>query len=323
VCYDAGGTVPTITDASVVLGLLNPNHLVGGGLRLNAEKATAVFAAKIARPLGLELAAAALGAHRIAASNMMRAIRAVSSERGRDPRQYALVAFGGNGPLFACGIAQALGMARVIVPPHPGLFSAFGLLHAEVAYHHSRSLRRLLRRADVREIDAAFQALQQQAAAHFAHLGAPRFERSAALHYKGQSFELVLPVADGAFDAGALTRLEEAFGQEHEKTYGHRAGPDEPVELVSVQVVAKGGAAGAGMPRRLLPATAAAPSQRARRAYFGEPHGWMSTPVVARRELTTRRMGPLIVEEYDATSVVPPGTAASLDADGSIVIDLP
>jgi N-methylhydantoinase A len=326
VCYDAGGAVPTITDASVILGLLNPKHLVGGGLRLNAEKARGVFEAAIAAPLGLDVAAAALGAHQIVQSNMIRAIRAVSTERGRDPREFALVAFGGNGPLFACGMAQSLGIRRVVVPPFPGLFSSFGLLHAEVAHHYSRSLRRLLRQADVGEIDAAWRALVRQATAELEQEGfvggRARIDRCAALHYKGQSFDLVVAVPDAPFDASMVGHLEEAFGREHEKTYGHRAGPNEPVELVSIQVIARGLREDGGVPRRLVQSRPEAPGQPPRAAYFGEPHGWMATPILARSELTARRAGPLIIEEYDATTVVPPGTAASLDACGNIVIEL-
>src|SRR5206468_2004418 len=158
-CYDLGGTEPTITDANVILGYLNPSYLVGGAVRLNAEKSQQMFAEKIARPLGLSLAHAAYGAHQIAASNMMRAIRAVSTERGRDPRDYALFAFGGNGPLFAAGLAEALSMRRILVPPSPGLFSAFGLLYADVAHHYARTFRRVLRQLDLQELNAAWDRL--------------------------------------------------------------------------------------------------------------------------------------------------------------------
>ena len=127
VCYDKGGETPTITDANVLLGYINPGHLVGGALKLNAEKARAVFVDRIAKPLGMTMERAAYGAHLIAASNMIRAIKAVSTERGRDPRDFALFAFGGNGPLFAAGMAAALGIARIVVPPSAGLFSSFGL----------------------------------------------------------------------------------------------------------------------------------------------------------------------------------------------------
>src|SRR5204863_4294233 len=144
---------PTITDANVLLGYINPSHLVGGALKLNAGKARVAFEDKIAKPLGMPIERAAYGAHLIAASNMIRAIKSISTERGRDPREFALFAFGGNGPLFACGMAKSLGMSRVVVPPSAGLFSSFGLLYADVEHHYSRTFRRLLRQADLAQVD--------------------------------------------------------------------------------------------------------------------------------------------------------------------------
>jgi N-methylhydantoinase A len=326
VCYAKGGQVPTITDANVLLGYINPRHLVGGALALDADLARAVFAAKIATPLGLGVEAAAHGAHRIAASNMIRAIKAVSTERGRDPRDFALFAFGGNGPIFACGMAAALGMTRVLVPPGAGLFSSFGLLYADVEHHYARSLRRLLRKADPGEIETAWDALAGQARAQLAAEGfagaRARIRRAAALHYQGQSYELVVPVPDGPVDARMLALLEAGFAAEHERSYGHRAGPDEPVELVTLQVVGQGLREGPGVPavtRSTRPEPVPPPP---RRAYFGAPHGWVETPVLRRSELSVPRAGPLIVEEYDSTCVVPPGARASLDAGGSILIEL-
>src|SRR5207247_2122652 len=135
VCYGQGGSEPTVTDANLVLGYLNPAHLVGGAVKLDAAKAAAAIDDKIARPLGMSREAAAHGAHLIAGSNMIRALKAVSSERGRDPREYALVAYGGNGPVFAAGMAAELGVREVIIPPSAGVFSSFGLLYAEVEYY--------------------------------------------------------------------------------------------------------------------------------------------------------------------------------------------
>jgi N-methylhydantoinase A len=326
VCYDMGGETPTITDANVLLGYINPAHLVGGALKLNAGKARAVFTEKIAKPLGMPLERAAYGAHLIAASNMIRAIKAVSTERGRDPREFALFAFGGNGPLFAAGMAAVLGITRIVVPPSAGLFSSFGLLYADVEHHYARTFRRLLRQANLSEIAAAWDALARQASEQLAAEGFSgqhaRLKRSAALHYKGQSYELVVPVPEGAIDARMVAYLEEAFGAEHERTYGHRAGPEEPVELVAIQLV------GSGLRTRNVPQSVAssrpeAAAHKARSAYFGPEHGWLDTPVIARADLGAGQDGPLIVEEYDATCLVPPGARAERDAAGNIVISLP
>jgi N-methylhydantoinase A len=326
VCYDKGGTVPTITDANVLLGYINASHLVGGALKLNAEKARAIFAEKIAKPLGMPLERAAYGAHLIVASNMIRAIKAVSTERGRDPRDFALFAFGGNGPLFAAGMAAALGIGRVVVPPSAGLFSSFGLLYADVEHHYARTFRRLLRQADLGEIAAAWDALARQASDQLAAEGfigdRARLRRSAALHYKGQSYELTVPVPDGPIDARMAAHLEQAFGAEHERTYGHRAGADEPVELVSIQLVGSGLREGGGVPQRVVSSRSEPVAQSLRPAYFGDEHGWLETPVLSRADLATGRAGPLIVEEYDSTCVVPPGAHVERDATGNIVITL-
>jgi N-methylhydantoinase A len=326
VCYDQGGEIPTITDANVALGYINPRYLIGGAVALNADKALRSLEKTIAAPMRMPLERAAYGAHLIAASNMIRAIKAVSTERGRDPRQFTLFAFGGNGPLFACGMAASLGMKRVVVPPSAGLFSSFGLLYADIEHHYSRTFRRLLRGSDLADIDQAWRQLADQALRQLATEGLTgaraKIRRSAAMHYQGQSFELVVPVPDGPIDVKMARHLEEAFGAEHERTYGHRAGPEEPVELVSIQVVGTGLRDASGIPDVITTAASSSAQLPVRKAYFGDTHGWLETPVVCRTDLTTPRQGPLIVEEYDATCVVPPGGRIELDRSGNMVIDL-
>ena len=326
VCYDQGGTEPTVTDANVVLGYINPAQLVGGALKLNAAKARTVIAEKIARALGMSVEEAAYGAHLIAASNMIRALKAVSSERGRDPRDYALVAFGGNGPVFAAGMAEAMHIPQVLIPPSAGVFSSFGLLYAEVEYYFTRTRKRLLRALDPAEAQDIIEGHEAEARARLSEDGfAPErieLRRSASLHYQGQSFELRVPLAAGPLDQAALAALEEAFGVEHERTYGHRAGVEEPVELVSLEVI------GRGIPDTPRAASAAAASlapdiaiaEPARRAYFGPAQGWLEARIVNRSALKAPHAGPCIVEEYDATCLVPPGWNARLDAHGNIVL---
>jgi N-methylhydantoinase A len=327
VCYDQGGIEPTVTDANVVLGYLNPVHLVGGALALNAAKAQAAIAARVARPLGMSVEDAAYGAHLIAASNMIRALKAVSSERGRDPRDYTLVAFGGNGPLFAAGMAGAMRMRQVLIPPSAGVFSSFGLLYAEVEYYFTRTCKCLLRATDPAELQAIAEALEGEALARLGEdgfgPGRTEIRRSASLHYQGQSFELRVPLAGGPLDRTALMALEEAFGAEHERTYGHRAGAEEPVELVSLEII------GRGIPGQPRAAAAAAASlapdaplgEPVRRAYFGPSQGWMEARVVNRSALRDPHTGPCIIEEYDATCLIPPGWTARLDEYGNIAID--
>ena len=326
-CYDLGGTEPTITDANVILGYLNPVALAGGAVKLNAARSREVFEEKVARRIGLPLERAAHGAHLIAASNMMRAIRAVSSERGRDPREYALFAFGGNGPLFAPGMAAALEMTRIVVPPAPGLFSSFGLLYSDVEHHYVRSYRRLLRGVSPDELGAIWTGMEDEARAQLAGEGfrgpAARLRRLADLRYQGQSFELTVPVSDDLGSDDAIARIGTAFAGEHERTYGHRAGPDEPVEIVSLRVVAQGVPDRPRVPERLaIDRATPTGEERTRTVYFGPEQAWLETPIIGRGALAGGRHGPCIVEEYDATCVVPPGARAALDAWGNIVIDL-
>ena len=326
VCYDSGGESLTITDANIILGYLNPNHLVGGAVKLNKEKAAGLFKEKIADPLGLSLEEAAYGAHLISASNMIRAIKAVSTERGRNPQNYSLFAFGGNGPLFASGMADAIGIKQVIVPPSPGLFSSFGLLYADVEHHYSRTFRRLLTDADPQELTAAWEGLAKEAIDELNKEGftdaSAVIERSASLHYKGQIYELSVPAPSGNFDAKKLAELSESFGQEHEIVYGHRAGPEEPVELVNIAVIGRGIPDSSRVPEKLYAEEALKPFDRNRKAYFGKDHGWIETPILGRDDLQKKYSGPVIIEEYDATCLIPPKAEAHLDSFGNIVIDL-
>ena len=327
VCYDRGGTEPTITDANVILGCLNPHYLVGGAVTLNAAKAREVFERRIAAPLAMDLADAAYGAHLVAASNMLRAIKAVSSERGRDPRQYVLCAFGGNGPLFAAAMAQMLSMKRVVVPLVPGLFSSFGLLCSDVEHHYTRTYMRSTQQLDFMELNTLLYSMEHEAYAQLAVDGFPaeavRIQRWADLRYPGQTFELTVPVDAGELGLRSMAELAEAFAGQHERTYGHRAGPGEPVEFVNLRIVAQGIPNRPRLPQqiRVRRDDGDAPLSP-RGVYFGRERGWRETAVLRRLDLRTPRQGPCIIEEYDATCIVPPDANAVLDRFGNIIIDL-
>jgi len=319
VCYDQGGTEVTLTDANVTLGYLHPERLPSG-LRLDADKARRAVAAQIAAPLGIDVADAAYGVYLLGCAGMARAVRAVTIERGRDPRDFTLVAFGGNGPLFAAEMARSLEIGTVLIPPAPGVFSAIGLLEAELEHHLVKTFLRPLFGTKPSEISAAVAELEREAEALLSGEGnraQVRIERSVDLKYQGQSFELTVPLPP-AWTDDALRTLAAEFGREHERTYGHQAEGD-PIHIVNLRLTA----------RVLRPADRAAirlQEDRAgrggeRRAYFGPTHGAIATRVVTRAALdATPRPGPLLVDEYDATTLVPPGCAARLDAHGNIVI---
>jgi N-methylhydantoinase A len=321
VCYGFGGAEPTITDCALVLGWLDPAGLAGGALALDRAAAEEALRQRIAAPLGLQLAEAAHGMLRIAVATMMRAIRAVSVERGRDPRQFSLFAFGGNGPLFGAAMAEELGMAAVVVPPAPGLFSAFGLLYADVEHHLSATFRARVDRADPAAFADALAALTADAAARLATDGFPperrAFAATAELRYVGQSSELpvVLPAGGGEEMLAGLPTL---FAAAHERTYGYAAGPSEPIEMVALQLIGRGIPERPPVPERVT-TDHAAPGGGTRPAYFGG-HGWCETPLLSRAEAASGAAGPAIVAEYDATCLVPPGWHVRGDAAGNLVL---
>jgi N-methylhydantoinase A len=322
--YDAGGTEATVTDANIVLGYLNGQALAGGSVPIRADLArTAV--GRIADRLGRGLEETALGIHTIANANMMRAVKSVSTYRGRDPRDFTLLAFGGNGGIHGPHLARALGMRLVVVPPAAGVFSAVGLLFADIEMTRTRAFLRRLDEVAAGEIEAAFRELE---AAVTSALAAPcgniRLSRRAAVRYVGQAFELTVPVdaEDPASQGGASIAL--AFEAEHERTFGHRFPGERAVQAVAITVT--GAIATADRERYAgRGATPGGPGrERSRSAYFGPAHGEIATPVLERGDLSSRpRPGPLIIEEYDATTVVPPDAAACLDDFGNIRVELP
>ena len=321
VCYGRGGTEPTITDCNLVLGYLDPAGLVGGTLTLDAAAARAAVAEKLAKPLGLSVEEAAHGMLRVVSATMMRAIRAVTVERGRDARDFPIVAFGGNGPLFAAGIAADLGVREIIVPPMPGLFSAFGLLMADTEHHATRSLRLRVFGAEPSMLQQALDGLVAEGQARLAADGfapaAREMRLGAMVRYVGQSSEIAvdLPMADAAT---VLAALPGAFAAEHERTYGFRAPAEEPVELMALSLIARGIPDMPRLPQRIAPRPAVAVQPR--QAWF-PGQGWTETTVLDRADLVGgARHGPLIVQEYDATCLVPPGMAASVNDFGAITL---
>jgi N-methylhydantoinase A len=318
VCYALGGRQPTLSDVNVLLGYLNPTALLGGQLRLDPTLTERVFREQICAPLQLDLLNAAYGVHQIAVANMVRAVKAISSERGRDPRRFTFVAYGGNGPLHAVSAATELGVRSIVVPPAPGVFSAFGLLAADPAQHAARSFLRLTSELRPEALDAAYIELEQGVTAALVEEGHRRSDihltRTIDVHYAGQSFELSLPVGSPV----ALEGIDEQFAVEHERTYGHRAEND-PVEIVHIRVegrVATKGRVPTAAPRQ----TGAGPGVT-RPVYFGPRYGLVDTRVVDRGQVAAEvTSGPLIVEEYDATTLVPPRWTISRDTRDTLLI---
>ncbi|WP_238365716.1 hydantoinase/oxoprolinase family protein [Mesobacterium pallidum] len=317
-CYGKGGTEPTVTDANVVLGYLNPTSLAGGTVPVDAEAARRAFAEDIAPHLGADVHAAAYGVHQLANVTMMRAVKAVSTYRGRDPRDFTLFCFGGNGGVHGAMIARELEMSRVVVPPAAGVYSAVGLLWADAEASRSRAFLAPLDGASLTRAEVALAAMEDEVRAE---LDDPKasYHWSADLRYAGQAFELAVDLPRGTALAEGLGAIRAAFESEHLRTYGHLL-DDKRVQIVTLRVR---GAIAAPVPGSMTLAarSPAAPGQT-RPVWFGDAHGLCDTPVIGRGELTdSPRQGPAIVEEYEGTTVVPPEATVRRDQFDNIVID--
>jgi N-methylhydantoinase A len=317
-CYGTGGQDATVTDANVVLGFVNPKALAAGTVPIDAALAKKALA-PIADRLRSTVEEAAWSVFVVAAASMMRAVKAVSTYRGRDPRDCALLAFGGNGGIFACELARQLQMKTVLVPPVAGVFSAYGLAVAPLEYSQTRGYLRRVANTDLRELSQITTELKRTA---LAQLGHPEdrvtVALQAAIRYIGQAFELRVPLP--AFDKGFAAQVTERFEREHEATYGHRMVGDAGVELVALEAVATvrdERASTSAIPRRPRSGN----STSSREAYFGREAGWLPASVLGREALSANaRSGPLVIEEYEGTTVVPPGASATLDQHGNLVI---
>lgn len=316
VCYGAGGTQPTVTDANVVLGYLPP-RLAGGTLALDLKAARGAIHDTLGRPLGLSVEAAAAGVREIANANMVRAIRAVTVERGLDPRDLTLLAFGGSGPVHACDLAATLGIARVIFPPSPGVFTAMGMLAGHVEHHELRSAQAPLEKLDAGLVDALRLDMRAAASAVLRAQGYSvdtlTFADQIDLRLDGQDSALRIPF-EGAFDPAAL---RPAFMAAYRDTYGYM--PTDAVEAVALRLHATAQASAPLDFTALKPASAksAAPSG-SRLVHFGRDNA-VETPILPREAVQKETAGPLIIEGADTTIVIPPGARAAPDPTGSLV----
>jgi N-methylhydantoinase A len=316
-CYGAGGEAATVTDAHVVAGTLRGDALLGESIRLDAARAHAALA-PVARALGLGPAEAAAGVLEVANAAMRRAIRLISVQRGHDLREFALIAYGGAGPLHAGRLAQELGMPRVVVPAHAGVFSALGCVVTDVAYDRVQTYRRALERLMPQELDREFARLLADVRAPLIREGHPpasiEVGASVDLRYLGQNYELEVPWLG---DLGALRRDFEAL---HRRLYAYASG--ESVECVNLRVQASVPVAAARLPEW---AGAGSPAPHAeQRAHFPET-GAVTLPVYRRADLAPEHpiKGPALIEDPWATTLLYPGQTGVLDRFGNVVIEVP
>ena len=347
-CYGAGNDEPTVTDANVVLGYLNPESLAEGTVPIRFDRAREAIATRLAGPLRRDVVETAFGVHTVANANMMKAVKAVTTYRGRDPRDFTLIAFGGSGGVHAVDLARVLQVRRVVLPVAAGVFSALGLLFSNLEMNETVPFLHLAEDAPLDEAERRYAALAERIAAV---VGGPReeiaFARQADVRFTGQAYELTVPFGEarnepagegpcgaggtgggpeaGAFglDARAVADLCTRFEAEHLARYGHAFSGEFPVEIVNLRLVGTRRPAGVVEPAAFDPASRRGPDG-GREVYFGPATGLVDTPVIGRGRLGLEsRTGPMIIEEYEGTCVVPPDCTARLDGLGNVIIELP
>ncbi len=315
VCYRSGGTEPTVTDANVVLGRLNPGYFLGGEIDLDVEGARRAIEERCAKPLGLDVTEAANGIVEIANAAMVNALHLISVQRGYDPRDFVLVGFGGAGPVHANALMRDAEMPTLLIPRSPGIFSATGLLTTDLKRDTAVTIMHRLDALEPAVVETTFAEREEAGRLELEREGiagdAIEFARQIDLRYVGQSYELTIPAGDG---------LLERFHAEHDRTYGFAA-PAEPVEVVSLRLTSVGRIA-KPPPRPLETGGSAEPKER-RSVYFAESGGYVDCPIYDRYALPAEAalVGPAIVEEFDSTTVVHPGYVARVDELGNLLIE--
>jgi N-methylhydantoinase A len=320
-CYGQGGEQATVTDANVVLGRLAT--LLGGGMTLDVDRARAAIERHIASPLGLTVEEAAAGIIEIAGAQASDALRVVTISRGRDPRGFALMAFGGAGPLVAAYIVMELGLAQAIIPPSPGNFSALGLLSTDLTRQSSRTYITSLERVDLSRVHTLYGDMEDELRGSFSPAGESGslvLQRYADLRYEGQFHVITVPLEAGLVDAEAVAAAAARFHKEHVRLYTFERAED-PVELVNLRVRAIRRVARPPLAR--LPADdARVGATGTRRIHFREVGGAVSCAIYDRARLGdgVRLRGPAVIEEQTSTTLVPPGFEASVDGHGNIFL---
>jgi N-methylhydantoinase A len=324
-CYGKGGTEPTNTDAQLVLGRVSNDLFLEGRMELDVGKAREAIQTRIAEPLGLSCEQAAEGVLRIANANMAKAIRLVTVERGFDPREFSLVAFGGAGPLHAVDLARELQMPEVIVPAHPGVTSALGLLFVDPLDDFSWSFVRRRDQLELDQLEQRYAEMEARVADSLVRQGVERdavaLERSLDLRYIGQLHSVTVPLTE--ISGEGIDAAVDAFHDEHLRQYRY-SHPDAPVETSALRVAARGSRAKPDLSQlRRGGRERAVAAERTRDVHFGD-HGWVSSRVVDRNALASGDtvVGPAIVDQLDSTIVLPPGTTAVVDQIGNVILSI-
>jgi len=326
VCYDRGNAEPTVTDANVVLQTLNPTHLLGGRMKVRQDLARAAIG-RLAERLGLDVMQTAQGIISVVTANMAKAIRVISVQRGHDPRDYTLAAFGGAGPLHAARLARELEMSRILVPRSPGILCAMGLLLTDLRANFATTRLLTLSSAALPEMTSAFAGLAAKAESWFEQEGvlpaARQVGRTVDMRYRGQNYELAVPLPEGPITAATLDAIAQGFAEAHQRMYGFVAA-EEPVQLVTYRVEAAGLVPKAEFRPRPDAGADPGPALAGRRlVWLAEAGDFVSCPVYDRDRLEAgnRISGPAIVEQMDATTFVLPGMTARVEPYLNLILE--
>jgi N-methylhydantoinase A len=323
VCYRRGGTQPTVTDCDLLLGYLDARSLLAGDLPIDRDAAEAAVRERLAGPLGIDVRAAAAAVIDVVNHAMAEVLKIVSVQRGHDPREFVLAAFGGAGPLHCAALAGELGIAEILCPPIPGAFSALGLVGSDLKRDYVRTVYVTTADADPAALEAAFAALEKAGAAMLARANVPaaqrHFERSVDARYARQSYELAVPVPAGPLARARIAQIAEAFHDLHRRTYGHD-NRSEPVQLVNVRVTAIGAIPPLAV--RDAPAAAGSDAVKTRRSLWFRATGEIDAIVLDRARMPAGMVakGPAVIESLESTILVPPGWHARMDEDGFVVL---
>ncbi len=327
--YGLGGQHPTVTDADLVLGYLDPHFFLGGRVELDLAAATQALEKALARPLEMTTHEVAWGVHQVVNEAMASAAKVHAVERGKDPRSYTLIAFGGAGPVHAYRVAKLLGISSIVVPPGAGVASAFGLLCAPFAFDFVRSDRRALTEISWVRVNAVLEEMEAEGHDILAQSGidegSMRFERRCDMRYAGQSHHLEVPVRSGRLEEADAAGLRESFQEAYRRHYGRHL-QDLELEVTTWRLLASGPMPAPefrGLAARGSPAELDAARKGDRRAYFPEYEGYRETPVYFRYRLQTAAavVGPAIIEEEECTTIVGPDATATVDAVGNLVVE--
>ena len=323
VCYARGGVEPTVTDCNLLLGYLDKRSLLGGELSIDHAGAEAAIREHLARPLGVNPRTAAAAVIDVVNHAMAEALKIVSLQRGYDPREFVLAAFGGAGPLHAAALAAQLNIGEIICPPIPGAFSALGLVGTDLKRDYVRTVYVATANADPVALEQAFVALEKEGGAMLDRAGVAarrrRFERSVDARYERQSYELSIPMAARRLDAALLTEIAENFHNRHRATYGHD-NRSEPVQLVSIRLTAVGEIPPLAIKDRTAPAGANA--IKSEREVWFAGGGAMTAKVYDRRSMPAKLIaqGPAIIESLESTILVPPDWRARMNDEGFVIL---